>query len=200
MADQKTAETATAETKAPAPSKVPPKNPLLEDVFVLDTTCTPSCSMEKGGEIVRGMREHVMLIDGHERPFLFHYDRPTKMKFAVALKFLKHEAFKLCDENMDIIPWRATPRQPHELREGEKFRLEDDQIVARLDELHIQALRQRICQMPGGEAVVSGDKPTLIAWLVEQRKAQKTRDVVSDLGPDEFVPPADLDEDDMMAA
>lgn len=171
------------------------KNPLLDEVFVIDTTCTTESEVRKGDSVMRGTREHIMPLNGQNRTFTFHHDRPTKMHRWIALRFLKHEAFKLCDADGNIIHYEPTPRQPHEMREGEAFRMADHQTVARLDELTIQALRFRVCQMEGGDEVVASDKDKLVAWLTNRRKQDRSRDVVQELRPDEFVPEPELDDE-----
>lgn len=173
---------------------VRPKNPLIEEVYLIDTTCQPPETNAQGQEI-GGFREHIMPINGANKPFRFFHDRPTPMLYAVALKFLRHDAFKLTDETGEILPWSATPRQPHELREGERLELQDNEIIARLDELTVQAIRMRVCQMEGGEEVVSKGKQELIDWMVDQRRKAEKRNVSSDLRADEFVPEPEFDED-----
>jgi hypothetical protein len=113
-------------------------------VFVLDTTTTVA-NDEKNP------RKHEQFVDGRLRPFYFQHGKPLPMVWAMALRFLKHDGFKLTNENGELLEYQHRPRQPDEYGAGERFKLAEDEVIARYDELSTMALYRRALELPGGE-------------------------------------------------
>ena len=157
-------------------------------LLVIDTTA------------IEGPRVHEMIVDGVAKPFTFERGKPLALPFAIAAKFLKHEAFKLVDEKGNLIAYKRRPKQPDELGAGEQLKLTDEQTVANFDELSNSALLARALEIPGGEQFAAADKPPradMIAFLVTTAKAKKAANASKekDVGEGEFIPEADLDEE-----
>src|SRR5712692_9327118 len=109
-----------AKADAAAPASAPAKAKATAKLFVLDTTAT----------LASGPRTHEMIVDGAVKPFTFEPSKPLPLDPAVALKFLKHAAFQLTDENGAPKEYRRRPKQPDELEAGEALILADEQTVA----------------------------------------------------------------------
>lgn len=173
---------AAAKPKAKA---IPPAEKMLR---VLDKTAKQG----PGGE-----RKHVLIINGLPKEFTFEFTKPLSLPFAEAQKFLQHDNFVLIDDNGNQIVPRRLPKQPHELGAGETLAMADDEVIARLDELNNAALLARAVLLKGGEQFV--DKPerrALIDFLVgERQKSDKINKAAPDIGADDFVPEADLDDE-----
>ncbi len=178
----------TAEPKETTkPAKTAPKK-----VFVIDTTA------------VDGPRVHEMIVDGTIKKFTFQPREALELNLAVAVKFLKHEAFQLANEKGEALPYDRRPKQPDELGAGEKFKLGENETIARYDELMTSALLQRALEMPGGEKFTGKDKPDRVAMidfikgtLAERQKVNTAKE--KDIGDDDFVPDS-IEDDDEEAA
>lgn len=185
---------ASTKNQPPAPPAAPPATPKptkAPDVqlLVLDTTA------------INEPRTHEQVVDGVIRPFVFERGKPLPLPFAIASKFLVHEAFKLMNEKGEIIAWKRHPKQPDELGAGEKIKVGDDETIARYDELSNNALLQRAVVMPGGEKFAQGkdrpDRGAMISFITEATKL-KRRAMLSaekDIGDGEFTPEAEADDD-----
>lgn len=163
------------------------KKTLEDDIFVLDTTAQPGVD-----------RTHEMLIEGRLVPFTFKYATPLKLPFAIAMKFVNIAEFVSTDENGVPTPFKRTPVQPEQLQAGQRFRLADDETVARYDELTIEALLIRAAIMPGGEAIKrNSGKQAIIDFLQETAKARRAANVQNDIDPDSFIP--EPEDDDLLS-
>lgn len=185
--------TPTTETAKPKPTVV--KNP--ETLFVLDTTAQPD-STDSQGKTLPGARHHQMPVDGILKTFIFEHGKPLEMPRAIALKFLKHDGWKLTDKDGNLKTFRRPPKQPHELQAGEQLVVANDETVARYDELSTNALQHRVLEMVGGEkfAGSSPNRDAMIDFIVAAKVAAAKLNTSKkpDVGRDEFVPDADLDE------
>lgn len=182
-------------TKATAPAvKVKAETPPKPMLLVLDTTA------------INEPRIHEQTVEGVIKPFTFERGKPLPLPYEIAAKFLKHDAFKLMNDKGEIIAWKRRPKQPDELGAGERIRLSEDETIARFDELSNQALLGRCVELPGGEVFTIGkDRPEradMIAFLVkaakEKRAATTSKD--KDVGEGEFVPEAEIEDDNEIAA
>jgi hypothetical protein len=173
-----------AETAAPARK---PRIP--ETLFVLDTTAKPG----------KGPREHEMIVDGLVKPFKFEPGIPLELPLAVAIKFLRHDDFKRTNAKGELLPYHRKPKQPDELKAGERFTLKDHETIARYSELTDMALLQRALELPRGEMIPDKqDREALIAFItkaeIEKRKANAAKQ--GDLVEGGFVPEAEVTEED----
>lgn len=143
-------------------------------------------------------REHEQILDGQIKAFKFEAGKGLELPEAIAVKFLKHDGFKLVDEDDNVIEYQRAPKQPDELQAGEKLILAGDEIVARLDELTNAALLKRAMAMPGGERFANEpNRAAIIAFMIQTKakiaKANISKD--KDVGELDFVPSADFGED-----
>lgn len=148
----------------PAVHAAPHKPSVL---YVMDTTAQPP----------NVKRSHEMIVDdkGTRKSFTFEQGVPLALEPSIALKFLKHEAFKRTNEKGEPLPFKRLPKQPEELQAGEKLVLADDQTIANYDELSTHALQHRVLEMPGTQRF-AGDKPSrpeMIAFLVSAKAKAK---------------------------
>lgn len=177
---------ADAKTAAPAADKPAKKE---RDLLVLDTTATA----------VSGPRTHELIIEGTVKPFTFEFGKPLPLPRAVALKFLNAaDSFKPVDDKGNVIPFRATPKQPDQLGAGETLTLSDDETIARYDELSTPALQARVLAMPGGEQFAETPaRSEMIRFIVAAKlaKAKANTSREREVGADEFVPDAERDDE-----
>lgn len=169
-----------AKTAAPSKAKSDTK-----DFYVLDTTAIAG----------KGERVHQMMVDGLLKNFTFQPGIPTLLPIEVAIKFLKHDAFRLTDKDGTLQAYNRRPKQPDELGAGERFSVPDHQTVANYTELTNAALQQRVLELPGGEGLPDlKNRQMLIDFIikttVERRKANAEKK--PDIGADEFIPPPEL--------
>lgn len=172
-------------------STTPATPPKPAPMRVLDTTAQPA----EGNPT--GKRVHSQLIDGQIKQYEFLPGVGVDMPQAVALKFLKHDAFVLVDADNNPLPYDRTPKQPEELGAGETFKMAENETIARLDELTNSALLKRVLGMLGGEKFAENpDRAAIIAHIIAGKKtlAIANKSKVRDVKADEFVPDADLDE------
>lgn len=150
-----------------------------DTMFVLDRTATP----------VAPTRKHeVMQEDGTTMTYTFKHGERLEMPSNHAAVFLKSDAFEVYDTKDAKTPYRPTPKTP----ETPTFKLEDDQVVAYLEELTAPALMVRANQA-GGAFKGSPKKETLIEFLIDH----KTRNVRRESSEGGFTPSADtFDEED----
>lgn len=143
-----------------------------EFLHVVDTTARPDFQREGvNGAImtVSGARRHEQLVDGAVKVFSFEHAVPTKLPFAIAMKFLKTEGFVLTDENGKPIEFERVPDQPNAANSAQ-FKLAGNQVVARYDELSQEALLIRAAQLPGGEVFKKNAKRAeIIDFLIKTR-------------------------------
>lgn len=199
---------------APAPNKmsqVPPPQPPRQEtppandraakieagqiVFVIDTTAVPTSDNPDG------VRTHTVEVNGMDKRFVFKPDEPKELPKFVAAKFLKHEGFIRVDEEGNQMPWEDVPKQPDELAAGEKFRLEANQTIARLDELTNEALAHRAALLPRGDVMLNQAtrREEVVNFILDaekKRRVENTRPENDD--PDMYTPPplTGLDDDE----
>jgi hypothetical protein len=107
----------------------------------------------------------------------------------IARKFLVDPAFEV--RNEDGQPVASMPDQAKERETSGNFRLSDDEVIARLDELNRDALMARAARIPGGEKFNRNTKrETLIEWLKGVTKPARASDALADddvegMAPDE---------------
>lgn len=170
---------------APAPKPAVPAGP--PKMLVLDTTAT----------VASGKRVHEQIINGARQSFTFEPNVALELDAAVALKFLRHDAFKLV-QNGQIVDKQRRPKQPDELEAGEKVVLQEHETIARLDELSTKALFTRAVEMPGGEVFAQSptppDRNALITFIMKRKADIKKANLSKkkDVADDEFVPEAEL--------
>ncbi len=142
-------------------------------------------------------RYHDVIIDGTLRQVKFTRGEPTAMPAHVALKFLRHpDAFKRTDEHGTPMPFSMAPKQPHEMEAGQKFKLERDQTVALMSELHTPALKARVLAIEGGERFKdSRDRDAMIEFLIAKTEEKQRKNIGAEpgLGIDEFTPAPEHD-------
>lgn len=157
-------------------------------LYVLDSTAVTG----------QGNRTHSQMVDGIETPYVFEPGKPLGIPAAIAIKFLKHEAFKLCDEKGTLLPFKRRPKQPDELEAGETLKLSDEECIARYDELSDRSLQARVLELPGGEKFATNpSRQAIIDFLVEKKaEARKINAAAPERGRDDFVPEADIDEEE----
>jgi hypothetical protein len=176
-------------------------------MFVMDTTAAPD-SYDGNGKLVPGFRVHDIILDGAKRSFKFEAGKPTELPAVVAMKFLKHDALKATDKDGELIKFERPPRQPDELGAGERLELKVNETVARLDELSIPALMQRVLPIPGGEKFgAMPDKPTkavleefraeMVRFLVDHKAATAKANTSTerDVKPGEYTPEAEFEDE-----
>lgn len=142
-------------------------------------------------------RIHEMAIDGLIKQFKFLPRQPTALPPHIAVKFLKYpESFKLTNEDGDLIPFQNTPKQPHELQAGERFKLDPDATIARFNELHTPALLVRTLQLEGGERFAgSKDRQAMIDFIIAKTEEKRSKNMGREpgLGIEEWTPPPEND-------
>lgn len=167
------------------PSAEPKAKAAPAVMLVLDTTARD------------GIRTHEMIVQGVVRSFNFEVGKGLPLPTTTAVKFLKHDAFKLVDEKGEVLEWQRRPKQPNELGAGETLKLADNETIARVDELSNGALLRRALELPLGEKFSTGsDRQEMIAFLVAVSvAANKSRAARPENGPNEFTPAEELDEE-----
>jgi hypothetical protein len=182
---------------APAPAAAPEK---VSDqvLYVLDSTAQPD-TIGSDGRPIAGVRTHIMLVDGLEKPFSFRHGVPLALPKTVAFQFLRHPEFKLTDAEGNPQPYQRQPKQPGELQAGEKLVLNDDETVARYDELSTPALQQRVLEIPRSEKFASEkpSRPEMIRFIVAHvvKVKETTAAKEPDITDDDFVPVAELEDE-----
>ena len=140
------------------------KAKLDDALYVVDTTALPG----------QPPRVHEMYDGKLLKPFKFEAGAPTKLPFAVAIRFLAIDAFKRTDADGNLMPYSRQPKQPDELGAGEKFEIADNQTIARYIELSTMALMQRTLELPGGEAIVeTKDRGRMIDFIIGHKKEKR---------------------------
>lgn len=106
------------------------------------------------------VRNHEVMVDGQVRQVEFKYGEPTVLSMDVAMKF-KKDGFKIADfDGREVKPNAVTD-------ETVRIRIGDDEVVAKYEELSIDALQMRAVVLPGGERFLQGpvEKDAVIAFL-----------------------------------
>jgi hypothetical protein len=151
---------------------------LPDTLFVLDTTAIAS----------KGPRVHDMIVAddrGHKiiKSYTFMPGEPLELPFAVAIKFLKIDAFRRTDRQGNILPYSRQPTQPDELGPGQTFVLGERQTVADYGELTNMALLQRALELPGGEAYQNvRDRKAIIDFIVRTIKDRRAANMEQQKG------------------
>lgn len=160
---------------------------------VVDTTAVPFDELSKRG----GPRTHVLVVDGLNKSFTFQPHEAKELPPAIAVRFLKDEAFKLVDKEGNPIEYRRRPRLPEELGAGERLAVADDEVIARLEELTDKALQLRALELTGGEKFAeAANRADMIAFLTEHRKKRaKANAAPPEVGGDTFTPEPELDDE-----
>jgi hypothetical protein len=139
------------------PKNAPAERP--ETLTVLDTTA------------VSGPRRHTIIVDGAEVTHEFQPGKPLAMPYAHAMKFLGIPAFQVADDQGSRV---TPPADPKKSETTEGVHLADDEVVARLDELTMEALLLRANMAPGGEKLKKNDgRATVQAFLAGHIKRTK---------------------------
>lgn len=175
-------------TDTASDAKPAKKTPAEQTVLVLDTTA------------VDGPRTHEQIVKGAVKPFTFKPGEPLDLPVPIAVKFLRHPAFRPVNAKGETIAYERPPRQPEDLGAGERLVLADSETVARYDELGTKALLQRALEMPNGEQFATTDKPDrgeLVKFILETKAAQRKANASKepDVGKDAFVPDAELEDE-----
>lgn len=159
-----------------------------DTLFVLDTTATQES----------GSRTHDMLVDGRAVPVKFDYGVPKELPFGVAMRFLKTPEFQLTDKDGKPRDFQRVPIQPDELGAGERFRLAEDETVAKYNELTVDALVMRAVLLPGGEKMSKRFGKDAIVEFIQTATAERRKaNTVNEANPDEFLPEADASDDNL---
>lgn len=184
----------------PVKTATPAEKAKAKTLFVLDTTAMPD-TIGPDGKTITGKRVHEQIIDGRVQSVTFEHGVAKELSEVVARKFLKHEAFLLTDKDGNPVAFTRRPKQPEELGAGEQIKLNDDETIARYDELSNNALLARVLEMPGGEKFAENpSRQAMIAYIVKAKQviAEANKSKVADVGKDDFVP--NLDDDEAEAA
>lgn len=209
VARQQAAQQQSAQPQQPAPQPQPtPVAPAAKEkeIFVIDLTATPDRRNPDGTLAAPGHRQHEMIVRGQTRVITFEHGKPTKLPWTLAMQFLQHhDSFRMTDQDGNEVDWRPPETKAPD---AAQMRLEDDQVVARLDELSTDALRIRCAIVPGGDEIVSSNSATrdsmidfLTRFAEEDRKSRLEPDTLAGGGGDDmiggmFTPPAENDDGD----
>ena len=156
------------------------------------------------GAAVREQRIHEMIVDGDIVSYGFQPGTPTEVPYAVGVRFLAIPSFYRTDEQGSRLTWRPAPKQPDEYQPGEQFKLAEDEVVARYDELSGEALRMRAMMLPGGERFAGpSTRDEMIQFIVERKKATRRANSQADTrtvegGIEEWTPDAGFFDDEVM--
>ncbi|MBU8540183.1 hypothetical protein [Falsiroseomonas tokyonensis] len=110
----------------------------------------------------QGPRVH-QVPSGRTYPLTADIDKPTPMLRSDASIFLRDPAFIVFDENGK--EQRSLP-QPEAARERVVTDLQQDECVARYDELTLTALRARAAQRPGGAKLDGAPRDQVLEFLI----------------------------------
>lgn len=111
------------------------------------------------------VRVHEIIVDGETHRVEMKYSKKTQLPYALAMKFLIDKSFHVTDETGKRI--RPTAKTP----DGKAMQLEDNQVVAYLDELTQGALAERAAAAPGGEMFKGNSKKDeMIEFLIANRQ------------------------------
>ena len=150
-----------------------------EKIYVLDTTCTPERITNDGSRHYAGKRKHELVIKGKIHEFVFEYGVPLALPFETAAKFLRHEGFIRTDEDGTPLRWRNPPMQLEDMGPGQGRQWERDEVIARLDELTLEALRLRCAHLPGGEEVCAHhERDKMIQFILATKEKARERNSV----------------------
>lgn len=146
--------------QSPAHQEEPRVQIFADQMYVLDTTARPGIS-----------RVHELMVKGIERPYTFEYGKPTLLSRTEAVRFLEIDAFKHTDAEGNVLDdYRPVPKQPENVQAGEVFALEDDQTIARFDELLTDTLQHRCIVKHGGDRFAeSKDRARMIKFLMDAK-------------------------------
>lgn len=111
-------------------------------------------------------RTHAMIVGGVERGYTFEWDKgPLRMPVAEAHKFLIDEAFVVENDEGKRVPPLTLKRDSNVLAE--------DEVVATLSELTVEALLKRAHAQVGGEDLrKQNGKPKIVEFLIEKQRAK----------------------------
>lgn len=138
-------------------------------------------------------RTHTILVNGLEVNHTFHAGTPLTLPFAHAMRFVAIPSFVVTDPaNGDRI---SPPADPKKSETTLGVILDDGEVVARLDELHIDALILRANLIPGGEGMSKrSGKDAVLAFLADHLRSRKTAARKDAAKPEKGeMSPADLD-------
>lgn len=164
------------------------------EAYLVDTTAKPDHDLGDG-RVLKGSREHAMIVNGATKVFRFEHATPRKMPWSIAAQFLKTDSFMLTNEQGEPVSFKGPPKQPDELQAGERLELAMDETVARLDELQHSALLMRALRLPNGDTMaLVRDRQALIDFIVLAKKQMKQVNTVDERKADgfaSFIPAAD---------
>lgn len=119
-------------------------------------------------------RVHDIVVDGQVKQVRFSYGKETVLPYNEGIKFLQ-SGFLVLEPGQDN-PMVPAPKTDETIR----FRIAEDEVVAKLDELTNSSLKLRVAARPGGEKLVIGaefDREAAISFL---KGAQKPKAAVAD--------------------
>ncbi len=118
-------------------------------------------------------RTHEIMTEGRLVPFTFTYGKAIEMPEPQARKFVPIvEGFEVLDDTGK----RVLPTIPVTHGYGDTpVALEDDQCIARLSELNLPALLERVWVLPGGEAFTAKSKREDVTGFIQKTRAQAER-------------------------
>lgn len=111
-------------------------------------------------------RVHDIFYNGKTERITFKAGEPTELPQGLAMKF-NQDGFIVIDENGE------TYKPPVAKSEVVTKHLNDGEVVARLDELTIEALMARAALLPGGEKVKKSKKE-LVEFLTTSKPSKPT--------------------------
>lgn len=142
---------------------------------VVDTNTTPPQVVyaPDGKAIIQGgYRDHDLMVDGIRRTFRFEHGKQLQLERRIAHKFLL-PGFKVFDHT-----GRELANLPEQPSGGvvNLTKLDPNQVVARIDELTVEALYIRAARMPGGDQLREDlGRDALVAWVVDTSAALAKR-------------------------
>ena len=124
---------------------------------VIDTSAT----------VLAPHRQHDQVINGVIKHFDFYYDKQTFLPREIALKFLKEGFIVKSPEGSEVT-------MPGKDKELSTDKLAKDEVIAKLDELSLEALIVRSIMLPGGEKFSkSTSRQDLIQFLMGKKGAKR---------------------------
>jgi len=136
---------------------------------------TPSEPMwkviDKNTKMGEPARFHDCVVDGRIVSYGFEANKGTEMLEAHARKFVPNDSFEVTDDTGRIVT-ASIPVLKGFSADRESI-LEDDECVAKFDELTVDALYERAAPLPGGEKIKkNAKKDDLIDFLLTARAAK----------------------------
>ena len=159
---------------------------MTDKLKVTDTTAQPD----------QPARIHEVVVGERIFSYPFKYHEPIEMPFAHAMKFVPIPSFIVEDEKGERVI--AAPKTP-DRHSTERLVLQADEVVAKVEELTIDALLKRVLPLRGGEKFKKQDgKAAIAAFLVAHRRGgEEKKASAAKVGDD--AQPATVEVSDMTA-